>query len=175
MKRLIRYTFNGLTVLSLLLCVVTVVLWVRSYWVADCWVWYPVNREDRAAVDDYFAVSELGVIYARFIPRSDTLVGYPRSPTNFFTRTPDETNIPFIGKGVWRRMGFGYARVVGWSDQPGWLLSFPHAAVVVVSSALPAIWLWLSFGRRRRGAGMCLKCGYDLRATPDRCPACGTV
>ena len=35
MRRLLRWTFHALAAASLLLCVATAALWVRSYWVCD--------------------------------------------------------------------------------------------------------------------------------------------
>ena len=55
----------------------------------------------------------------------------------------------------------------------------PHWVLAVVLGVPVAWWVWTGFerrrARRRAAAGLCRGCGYDLRASPDRCPECGLV
>jgi hypothetical protein len=59
-------------------------------------------------------------------------------------------------------------------DRYGHRIVFPHWFLAVAVSAAPSIGLLKSWRRRSRvRVGQCQQCGYDLRATPARCPGCG--
>ena len=59
-----------------------------------------------------------------------------------------------------------------------WYARVPYWAVTLAMLVLPGGVVLRAVIRRhrhRRGAGFCSACGYDLRASKDRCPECGTL
>jgi len=63
----------------------------------------------------------------------------------------------------------------------GRVYTVPFWFLATAFAVPPAAWLrlrWQEWRRRARSrlqeAGVCPDCGYDLRATPGRCPECGT-
>ena len=64
-----------------------------------------------------------------------------------------------------------------WSSPDRWQLGVNHGTITAITGILPAVRLGAGVYRRRHRPrdGNCAVCGYDLRASPDRCPECGTI
>src|SRR4051812_40723510 len=89
---------------------------------------------------------------------------------------------------VWSALWYGYGircrepqpdfhNISGFGISPVLARSFAESYVTVwwtlFLSAIGSGWLAVRGTRRKRRTGACEKCGYDLRATPGRCPECG--
>src|SRR5690242_1848624 len=71
--------------------------------------------------------------------------------------------------GDWSLAGIECAKFnSGWNVWISWWLP------TVLLFIAPMIWIWRAWRKRRHIDGVCPRCGYDLRATPERCPECGT-
>jgi hypothetical protein len=163
-----RRLFTLLSALSLLLCLAAVVMWVRSH----------------AGVQTILVESRPGQLL---------LVGVDAPPKTVRESREGESLEEFLaGLAHWNPpreqylLGFYLAR--GGSGThvwaPGqsytlqyfWVVGVPYWALVLLSLIAPAWWAWRRRAAARRArANACVNCGYDLRATPGRCPECGTV
>jgi hypothetical protein len=166
-----RKLFNLSTVLSLLLCAATIAMWARSYWISDSWEWHRHYRTRFVAIN-----------------RGRVLVQVNHGPSGTEEFSPIDHYAyvmkPTETRGLGRPWRFGGFWVEDLSFAPtasraAWLpytdVVVPLYALLIVSLILPALTLRRLLRARMRKAGLCPKCGYDLRATPQRCPECGTA
>jgi hypothetical protein len=55
-------------------------------------------------------------------------------------------------------------------------IEIPWWSLILLSSLWPGAWAFARHrSRARQARGLCSRCGYDLRASPQRCPECGTL
>ena len=65
-------------------------------------------------------------------------------------------------------------RVLSTGDPHAFWVAVPYWMLILIGLPLP-VWTWdrRRRARARQARGLCVGCGYDLRASPDRCPECG--
>ena len=185
-----RCLFTILSALSLLLCVAVVVLWVRSYAVGESITWYRFNRlvtgrytaaigHPAASDSEYRVGSSDGFITfsQRRVDSYTTFdedvtpppITYRREPTSLVRATHFGIDYHASRDRLERRQQMSRRRFV----IAYWLLT-------LATLPLPLLWGVFAIAARRRKrirmrSKSCPSCGYDLRATPDRCPECGQV
>jgi hypothetical protein len=196
-----RRLFQIIAALGLALWVFVIVLWLRSYWVMDQ---VSLARDQQIVVISSSGRFFVGMTRLWTYDGSDAIdianqppaaPGAPLKPqaysqrwTTEFWHSRDLRNVPTLNggmpSGLKRWFGttiYGFSRLGGkhlrreWGNLyylPHWLILAalsPFAVAPVVSLAVRRR------HRRRQGERRCARCGYDLRASPDRCPECGTV
>ena len=184
-KLLLRILLNVASALSLVLCVAAVVLWVRSYRVADaCWVarhWnYAGFMSFRGTIGCEFGRWYDGGPQDRYAEAIQ--VGYRPVPV----RDMPLSDYVHIAEVDGRFKGLRhYHDVLGFRWHPrsdrNWEyrergVAAPLWFAAGLGLALPLVRASRAVRRARYArAGRCGACGYDLRASPDRCPECGTM
>jgi hypothetical protein len=169
---------------SLLLFVATVALWVRSYWRLDVIdhiriVNETVRRFEVGSLNGTFELSSkrepvpLGGEGLAFV------AGYRYGSSNYESPPqprPRDVAKFFASAGASTRWFLGFGFVIfepanGSSARYIWL---PHWSLALSFAILPVLRMRAVIRSRKFGrVGRCTACGYDLRATPDRCPECG--
>ena len=181
-----RRLLNLLTALSLLLLVATVAVWVRSQWAADYLGWHSWRLDAQRHENKEFRVAGIGA-YAGI-----GIVGHVRTLEYGSLAQPTGGWSGFLVNGRYGQWwafsvmlhaaanssGFSLhwfddPPTAGYVGQQGWAVTLPLWSLAAAFAIVPAARLSRHL-RRKQPAGLWPSCGYDLRATPGRCPECGT-
>ena len=174
MRRLLHIVLIFLTVLSLLFCLGSAFLWLRGYWRSDGFGW--ARPQPPGGQWTFFLkVASGGGGFWINVGTQGPMQQDASTPEGWYWTTYGQSPRPYRAVSVTNRWGFGH-QIVGAAAVRSRAFVFPAWLPTALFAVLPLCRLAQAIRRRRRIVeGHCKSCGYDLRATPDRCPECGNV
>ena len=154
------------------------VIWIRSVNHGNAWSCRTsLSGDERVIQHDVHVQVSRGTFQARAAEKGFSLDHHEFLLFWF----PDATEMFWVQG--WRRAevlsaepgpAFGFNQFHKRNGSPTYELVLPLWAVVLILLPAPAWQAALMLNRRQRWRkGFCAHCGYDLRASPDRCPECG--
>ena len=164
------------TCMCVVLFGVSIVLWIRGYRFAEEWQ-YAFKNGTRDSHDVFIVGSNRGELnfahLAIAIPPPTTAFGYDAGqPTDNFL----DKSLFHPGNFYFHRFGVTiiYGKPSGEFNVVSRIrvVALPTGAISI-AAGIVIVYLIIR-SRSRYPKGHCQKCGYDLRATPERCPECGT-
>jgi hypothetical protein len=187
--------FTCVSAASLVLCGALLVLWVRSYWFWDRVTYGTAATNEGQYAGGYISniFGDLNLtVWIRQDPKAKGQAGGGKWLSGRNTRKLEvyksgrQSYMKSIGAtgmlGFWLSAR-KYSPNAGRSPNPGgraplplqptWIISVPYWLLILLTALLPAIWFYRWW--RHPPAGHCSVCGYDLRASKDRCPECGML
>jgi hypothetical protein len=176
--------------LSSVLCVTTTTLWVRGHFVIDRIMRISSVGPAPGELRGWSVMSADGGISVERARLTIPTLDAAQSAAWDAWRAKIAVGIQWrrwaLPAGAPRSSGFTFAHEqrdvpTAWSSgvtltEDTWRIGLPNWLIALLTAVLPVRSSILYLRRRRDGKiGRCKKCGYDLRATPDRCPECGAV
>jgi hypothetical protein len=163
-----RRLLTILSAISLMLCVAIAALWIRSRQTWDM-IQYEGGNAQRTLTSLHGRV--------QFFDRNGFPRAEPRWGFNSRVNAAGWMIDSMPDRRWYQRLGFDFRyRRFGITGTGGrdLIIMLPYWFLMLLTATPPL--LWTARRLRRPPAGtFCRKCGYDLRATPERCPECGTV